>query len=243
VKLTKKPVPLYHQLEQVLRKRIFSGQFDPDRPFPTEKDLCEDFGVSRTTVRQAMMSLESDGLIRREQGRGTFVNRRPDGAPRYELYGTVEDLFFLGAGTRLELSSKTLIRAEAGTADEMQLEPGDRLWLFEGFRHIGEHAAFFQAYVPESIGREIDIEEQDGPLFIQRVERSALETARRAVQVTSAAVADERLARMLKIKPGHPLLVIKRVYFSRTGRALEMAVTHCPGDAYQNVAELVRVKA
>ena len=72
IKLKKTPIPLYYQLEKVLRKRILSGKLQPDLAVPTEKELCQEFGVSRITVRQALLSLESDNLIRREQGRGTF---------------------------------------------------------------------------------------------------------------------------------------------------------------------------
>jgi DNA-binding GntR family transcriptional regulator len=56
-------------------------------------------------------------------------------------------------------------------------------------------------------------------------------------------VADNHLAAIMGVKKGHPLLVVKRIYFSRSGRALEMAVTRFPGDVYQGVAELIRVNS
>ena len=58
--------------------------------------------------------------------------------------------------------------------------------------------------------------------------------------MTYASVTDKKLASILKVKKGHPLLVIKRVYFSRSGRASKMAITFFPADAYIGVAELVR---
>ncbi len=72
-KLKKGPIPLYYQLERMLRRRILNGKLTPEKPFPTERKLCDEFGVSRITVRQTLMILENEGLIRREQGRGTFV--------------------------------------------------------------------------------------------------------------------------------------------------------------------------
>jgi GntR family transcriptional regulator len=241
MKLKKNPVPLYYQLEKVLRRRILSGKFKPDQAVPTEKELGREFGVSRTTVRQALLSLESDDLIRREQGRGTFVAFRPNRPPHFRLYGTVDDLFHLGGRTILNLHSKKLISPSPEIIRDMKLNPGEKIYLFEGLRRLeNERQAFFQAYVPEDIGEKIQLAELDHPLFIERVEKESLEMVRRSQQVTSASVADKNLASLLQVKKGHPLLVIKRIYFSKSGRALEMAVTFFPGDAYKGKAELIR---
>jgi GntR family transcriptional regulator len=241
MKLKKIPVPLYYQLEKVLRKRILSGKLKPDQVVPTEKELCREFGVSRITVRQALLSLESDNLIRREQGRGTFVSFRNDNNFQFRLYGTVDELFHLGAQTTLKLHSKRLINPSSEIIQDMKLNPGEKVYLFEGLRHLfNERQAFFRAYVPEEIGKKMQLTNPDRPLLVERVEKEALETVRRSQQVTSASVADKKLASILKVKKGHPLLVIQRVYFSKSGRALEMAITFFPGDAYQGVAELVR---
>lgn len=244
MKFKKSPVPLYHQLEKVLRKRILSGKLKPDQVLPPEKELGQEFGVSRITVRQALLSLESDNLIRREQGRGTFVSFRNDRNLQFRLYGTVDDLFQLGEKTTLKLHSKKLIQPAPEIVQDMKLGEGEKVFLFEGIRHLYDgHTAFFKAYIPEEIGKKIQLEAPDRPLFIERVEREALETVRRSLQVTSASTADKTMATLLQVKKGHPLLVVKRIYFSKSGRALEMAVTSFPGDAYQGVAELVRVNA
>lgn len=67
------PVPLYHQLREILRERIDSGQWQAELPVSTEAELCHEFGVSRATVRQAMQLLVRDGLIRRRRGKGSFA--------------------------------------------------------------------------------------------------------------------------------------------------------------------------
>lgn len=244
MKLKKTPVPLYYQLEKVLRRRILSGKFKPNQAVPTEKELGQEFGVSRITVRQALLSLESDDLIRREQGRGTFVAFRPNHSPQFRLYGTVEDLFHLGVRTVLNLESKKLMHPSPEIIRDMNLKPGEKVYLFQGLRRLeNERQAFFQAYVPEEIGKKIQIDKPDHPLLIERVEKEALEMVKRSQQVTSASVADKSLAFILQVKKGHPLLVIKRIYFSKSGRALEMAVTFFPGDAYKGKAELIRYNA
>ena len=68
-------LPLYYQLKQDLLTRINSEEF-PDKKLPAEGQLCEEYGVSRMTVRQALAELERDGYIIKMRGKGTFVVRR-----------------------------------------------------------------------------------------------------------------------------------------------------------------------
>jgi len=67
-------VPLYRQLEEILKQRIKNGELKPGDQIPTEFELCEEFGISRMSVRQALAELANDSFLCRHQGRGTFVN-------------------------------------------------------------------------------------------------------------------------------------------------------------------------
>jgi GntR family transcriptional regulator len=67
------PVLLYLQLSGFFRERITSGEWSRGIQIPTEAELCESYDVSRTTVRQALVLLERDGLLLRGRGKGTFV--------------------------------------------------------------------------------------------------------------------------------------------------------------------------
>ncbi|HVO43158.1 MAG TPA: GntR family transcriptional regulator [Aggregatilineales bacterium] len=69
-------LPLYTQLAAVLKERILDGTWPSGASLPTEKELCDEYAVARGTVRQALQKLEEEGYIRREQGRGTFVQAR-----------------------------------------------------------------------------------------------------------------------------------------------------------------------
>ena len=68
-------VPLYFQMKQDLLMRISADEF-PDKKLPAECQLCEEYGVSRVTVRQALAELERDGYIIKMRGKGTFIVRR-----------------------------------------------------------------------------------------------------------------------------------------------------------------------
>jgi GntR family transcriptional regulator len=72
-------VPRHLQIQRVLRGRIESGEWEGGRPIPTEMELLAEFGVSRTTIREALGVLTRDGLIARHRGRGSYVQPRLNG--------------------------------------------------------------------------------------------------------------------------------------------------------------------
>ena len=77
------PIPIYFQLKTLLVEEILKGRYGADGRIPTEHELCERFGISRTPVSRALSELADEGLILRHRRRGTFVNshglrRRPD---------------------------------------------------------------------------------------------------------------------------------------------------------------------
>jgi DNA-binding FadR family transcriptional regulator len=71
--------PLHREVAEVLCERILSGEFPEKSLLPTERALCEEMGVSRTVVREAVKFLESRGLVRVERGRGMIVQEPQSG--------------------------------------------------------------------------------------------------------------------------------------------------------------------
>ena len=66
-------VPLYFQLAEILKERIEEGRWPAGERFPSERELADEFAISRTVIRPALDLLESDGQLVRIKGRGTFV--------------------------------------------------------------------------------------------------------------------------------------------------------------------------
>ncbi len=67
----------YRQLAGILRDRIRSGELSADQRMPSEKDLHDEFGLARETVRRALAVLRAEGLIEVRHGHGTFVAETP----------------------------------------------------------------------------------------------------------------------------------------------------------------------
>lgn len=110
------------QVASLLSERIRSGEYAPGARIPTESRLCDEFGVSRTVVREAIASLRADGLLRSRQGIGVFVSERPRAGSfqisEEEVRSLSESIELLELRLSVEVESAGLA-AERRTAEEL----------------------------------------------------------------------------------------------------------------------------
>jgi GntR family transcriptional regulator len=149
------PDPKYRQIADDLRLRIESGQLPPDSQLPTEPDLTHEFAASRNTIRDAIKSLISLGLVGTRPGQGTFVTRRPDPLVTTLSAGEGEGLGGgEGAAYRSEVGNK---RREPTTSEpDVRLQTATseiavRLRVPEGTRLVSRHQQRFIDDVPWSL--------------------------------------------------------------------------------------------
>src|SRR3990172_1738207 len=107
----KNKLPLYYQLKAIIEERIESGEWAPGAQAPSERELCEQFKISRITVRQALAELVVEGRLTRDQGRGTFVAK-----PRIEQQLTQLTGFTQDMQARGQRPGATVLQLEAATA-------------------------------------------------------------------------------------------------------------------------------
>ena len=226
--------PLYQKLEQGLRRAIESGVLKPQHALPPERDLADDFAVSRITIRKAVDGLVSAGLLIRRQGAGTFVAGRVE-KNFSKLTSFTEDMAARGRTSR----SEWLMKAEgAVTPDEslmLGLSPGTRVYRFHRIRFADDLGmALEYSTIPGFALPGSDV--VGGSLY------EALNTAGtrpvRALQRLRAVLFDAGQAQLLGVREGDPGLLIERRGFLEDGRAVEMTRSWYRGDAYDFVAEL-----
>lgn len=90
------PIPLYHQLAELIAARIRGGEYPPDSRIPSEHQLSADFAVGRPTVRQALDLLVRKGLLTRRRGAGTFVCEPQQEVALFSLDGTCAAFLDIG---------------------------------------------------------------------------------------------------------------------------------------------------
>jgi GntR family transcriptional regulator len=115
-------LPLYAQLAGVLRELINGEELEPGSRLPSEPELVARYGVSRATSAKALDVLEREGLVQREQGRGTFVRDTILERPLPELTSFTEHVTKAGYKPGQRLLSVERARAEAAGSLASQFE-------------------------------------------------------------------------------------------------------------------------
>lgn len=98
-------LPLYHQLMNILMTEIVDGKFEIGDYLPSERELEEQYQVSRITVRQALGGLVTQGILTRKQGKGTLVTNYPGRNTVIELMGSLSSAVEIGETTEVKLAS------------------------------------------------------------------------------------------------------------------------------------------
>ena len=144
------PIPLYFQLKELIVEEIKSGQYPVDSLIPTEKELSEQFGISRTTVRQAVTELVQEGWLYRIKSKGTFIARqklKQDFLQRLETFR--DQMKRLGLEPSTEVLDCRVTKASHEVAENLQIEEGEQvIYLFR--RRFGdkEPVVTVETYLP-----------------------------------------------------------------------------------------------
>ena len=241
MKLKKGKIPLYYQLEDILRRRILKGELTPDTPFPSDTQLCKDYGVSRITVRQALKIMEDNGLIKREQGRGTFVVPKPKRTYFYEVSGSLDKVFDFSEGGIIKLKSKQQITADAQIADDLRVKENETIFRFEGrqiFTGNPDHVQYLEVYTAYDIGKKISVTGDKKNQFYLVLEKASLETAFQFNQIIYAVAANETAASVVNVPAGSPLLAIKHIFLSKNKTVMGVVIRYAPGNAFQIIHKM-----
>ena len=120
--------PAYAQLATILRQQIAEGLYPPGDRIPSESSISKEYGVSTMTVRQAIGVLTEQGLLDRVQGSGTFVKPLNLAESRFEL-DSLREIFEDKETTQVKMLQLTLERADANTAEKLDISVGVRVIL------------------------------------------------------------------------------------------------------------------
>ena len=227
-------LPLYQQLQRALRQAIETRHIGPDDALPPERDIAEDFHISRITVRKAIDGLVSEGLLVRRQGAGTFVCSRVE-KNFSKLTSFSEDMQARGRAPRsvwLRKSEGSVTPEEALT---LRSSPGTQVFRFHRIRFADDAPMSIEyATVLASCLPSLDAVESS---LYEALERAGSRPAR-ALQRLRAVLFTAEQAKLLQIRERDAGLLVERVGFLKDGQAVEFTQSYFRGDIYDFVAEL-----
>ncbi len=225
----------YVAVREHLQRRIRAMQ--PGEQLPTEPVLCQEYGVSRITVRRAVDDLIRDGLIVREQGRGTFVTE-----PRWtqqvretfadRVTGFYRQQTELGREVGTEVLANHVVR-DVAAATALGLNPADELVELERLRFVnGTLHQHVYTYLPAArFGRLVGEDLSRGSLFDHLVREHGVTLVRNDLLVRLDRP-EGRIARALEVEDGTVVLAMESLVYDETGAAVAFGTArHTPGNS------------
>jgi GntR family transcriptional regulator len=232
------PVPLYHQLETLIRKGIDAGRYPPGSMLPSEGDLCERYGVSRSVVRQTLTNLAHEGVIRTQRGRGSFVaEEKLQERFVQRAAGLFEDLKRMGYEIRTAVLDRQRVELPLPVQEFLGTSRGIRI---DRLRSVeGRVLVYIRSYLPEEPFSALMEEElEDRSLYGLLQRRFNLHPVRGNRSVEAVAANAEN-AKYLEIEVGEPLLFLRGTSRDQDGRPLEWFEAWHRGDRTSFEIEIV----
>lgn len=204
---------LHRQLFIVLRDEIMRGKYIAGALIPKEEELCEQFGVSRITVRRALADLEAQGLVEKRQGKGTFVSQALPAQRPLATIGFIESLKKVSDETQVQVLSIERINPPSEIARQLDTTPQEQLLHVMRLRTQNDTPVMLtEAWVPESYAQDIDQKTlENRALYELLIERGV--KFGRVVQEITAIAASPQQAHQLKTEIGQPLMKLSRLIY------------------------------
>lgn len=228
-------LPLYQRLREEMLAKIAAGEWTPGAPIPTEAELTRQYGVAIGTVRKAVDTLVSEGLLLRSQGRGTFVRRPNFDASLARFFRQVN-----ASGGREIPASRILAKAlqtpSQPVASALELQDGEQVIHMERLRMVEGRTLFHEdIWLPaQRFGALLEIDsERFGELLYPFYEKQCGQCIASAKETLTVGAADHAMAQSLSIEEGAPMVIIERTALGYDRRPLEYRLSRAAADGFR----------
>lgn len=238
--------PLYLQVAAVLREEIVSGVHPVGSLLPTEDKLCERFGVSRYTVREALRRLREDAMVSSRRGAGTVVIPPRGADSDLHQVMSINDLVAFGTNTRFAIDSISTVTIDVALAARTGLTSGDEwLGVFGSRNAEGSEAplCWTEYYINRAyaaVGR--ILRHHSGPVF-PLIEDMFGQVITEVQQQISAVLIPAALATELRVAEGAAALEVRRTYKTADEMVAQVTINTHPADRFQHSMVMRRVRA
>ncbi|MBS4179375.1 GntR family transcriptional regulator [Lederbergia citrea] len=231
-------LPLYYQLMDILVGKIESGELKEHDKLPSERELCDLYNVSRTTVRQTMQELEKEKLIYKEHGKGSFVSPKVIDQSLVKFYSFTEEMKNIDKEPSTKVLKFETIHCDGKLAKKLETTENDLLYKITRLRLADDEPMMYEtSYLP--VNRFPNLSNAD----LEKIPMYNLFRDKFDVMITKA---NERFqavmptddeAQLLRIDKGEPSLLIERTTFENNS-VIEYTVTIARGDKFSYSVEL-----
>lgn len=227
--------PRYVQLATTLMREIESGRYPIGALIPTEFELCDQFGVSRFTVREAVKLLVQQGLIVRQAGVGSRVQSAPVDVRYTQTMSGLADLQQYADETTLVVDSKNIVELTAKRAEQLKVSPKETWLHVEGLRFARDERlpiCHTEVFIAPHLRSVAGIHARTKQPIYAILEKEFGVKITRVEQEISAVILSSKMVDRLKTSARAPAIWICRRYFDERGDLIEQAHNTHPADRF-----------
>lgn len=228
------PLPIYHQIKDIIREKIRTGDWKPGGMIPSEPELSKYFQISKMTVRQAISALSDEGLLIRIRGKGTFVAKPKIQRDLSYLTYFTEQIRESGFVIETKLQRSEIVEASQEIAEKLEIKKGEPVIKLQRLREI-EGSPFYieTCYFPHSSCQLLldqDLSQHSIHYFIENQLGFSIDYA---VMEIEAIAASPKQSLQLNVKKGTALLLIKQITFLSNGRPIQLVEAVSRSDKFK----------
>ena len=236
--LKRTSIPLYVQLEQIIKSKIIMGELSPGAKIPSEKEFCETYGVSSITARQAILNLVKEDLLYRHQGKGTFVREGTADVKNImtlKVKGDIEDVVPENLGRQnVQVLGMDFISSPTRILEILNLEEGQEVMQVRRKRSDnGAPVSYIKNYLSADIGRKISKMDLQRFPMLDILRNKLGIPLKTGVQFIEAVSADYEIATALNISISAPVLYLETTLFAEGKKPVEFVQTFYRSDRYK----------
>jgi Transcriptional regulators len=235
-------VPLYYQLVSIIKRNITGGILKPGDLLPSEAEIIETYQVSRSTVRQALGALQSEGLVFRRRGKGTYISNPKVKRKLDNLYSFSNDMIQQGLVPKSQIITFTKIKPALDLVQNLHLSEADAM-VFEIIRvrlADDEPLLLETTFVPVKFCPFLEREMLENDSLYRILRERAFLTPFYAVETYEPMVFKKNEAVLLKCKPGMCGYFVERTSYLETGEIFELTQSLVRGDRCRFEVELFK---
>jgi GntR family transcriptional regulator len=234
--------PLHHQVYDLILREIKDGELRPGDRIDSEHQLGEKYGVSRTTVKQAIQRLAQSGYVYRLQGKGTFVKSPPVSRQLNSIISFSEEIRKRGRTPISKLIHLEVIGLTESLASDMRCELLDQVICYRRLRYADEEVMGIQtSYLPyEKFKVLANREIIEGPSLYETIERLYGVKPARAIEEYRIVWPEEEDSLLIGQSKRQPAFAVRRWTYLDNGELMEYAESILRGDRYTLTIELSR---
>lgn len=229
--------PIYKQLMKIFMGNIESGKWPAKSRILSEKEICEEFGVSRITVRKTIDELVKGGLVEKVQGKGTFVKEKIFEQKLNRLYRFRDELAKQGVVTVVDMKGFNIVTADNGLAEKLEIEAGKDVFMIERF-FLSQDKPYAKeiSYIPRTLCWDLKMEG-----VLKNGLYSSLNShgifPDKAIEHLKIATMTKKISEELMRKRGEAYVEFNRITYCN-GVVVEYAESNVCGDMFVYTVEL-----